>query len=142
MLAGSVRGEWRTSNWSCECRALASNAGFHEIFQRRGYGPGCDLRTGPSQLGAPHGARWQIEHFLGYFAVTSIVCLAWPRPFVVGGVLMAGAALLEGVQGLTPDRVPNLQAAFLSAGGVLAAAVLAELLVRARRWWSPASARP
>lgn len=54
---------------------------------------------------------------------------------------MAGAALLEGVQGLTPDRVPNLLAAFLSAGGVLAAAALAEVLVRTRRWWGPANAR-
>jgi hypothetical protein len=29
--------------------------------------------------------HWEIEHFLAFFAVTSIVCLTWPRPFVVGG---------------------------------------------------------
>jgi hypothetical protein len=23
---------------------------------------------------------WQIDHFLGYFAVILLVCLAWPRP--------------------------------------------------------------
>ena len=76
---------------------------------------------------------WQIDHFLGYFAITLLVCLAWPRPFVVGGALMVFAALLEGLQGLTPDRSPNLMAAFYGAGGVLAAALLAELFIRARR---------
>jgi hypothetical protein len=44
------------------------------------------------------GLSGHIDHFLGYFAVTSIVCLAWPRPFVVGGALMAASALLEGLQ--------------------------------------------
>jgi hypothetical protein len=23
---------------------------------------------------------WQFDHFLGYFAITLLVCLAWPRP--------------------------------------------------------------
>jgi len=41
---------------------------------------------------------WQIDHFVGYFVITSIVCFAWPRPFVVGPALMAVAALLEGLQ--------------------------------------------
>jgi hypothetical protein len=27
---------------------------------------------------------WQIDHFLGYFAITSIVCIAWSQPLVVG----------------------------------------------------------
>jgi hypothetical protein len=32
----------------------------------------------------PHTALGcQIDHFLGYFAITLIACLAWPRPFVV-----------------------------------------------------------
>ena len=46
---------------------------------------------------------------------------------------MVFAVLLETLQGLTPDRVPNLLAAFYGAGGVLAAALLAELFIRARR---------
>ena len=57
-------------------------------------------------------------------------CLAWPRPFVVGGVLMTVAVLLEGLQALTPDRSSNVLAAFYGAGGVLAAALLAELFIR------------
>ena len=76
---------------------------------------------------------WQIDHFLGYFAITSMFCLAWPRPFVVGGALMAVAAALEGLQALTPDRSSNLVAALCGAGGALAAALLAELFIRARR---------
>jgi hypothetical protein len=67
---------------------------------------------------------WQIDHVLGYFAITLLVCFAWPRPFVVGGVLMAAAFLLEGLQAFTPDRTANLEAAFCGAGGVLAAASL------------------
>jgi hypothetical protein len=47
---------------------------------------------------------WQIDHFVGYFVITSIVCFAWPRPFVVGPALMAVAALLEGLQTFTQDR--------------------------------------
>lgn len=75
------------------------------------------------------GLGWRIDHFLGYFAVTSIVCFAWPSPFVVGGAFMAAAALLEALQGLTPDRTPNLLAALFGAGGALAAALLAELFI-------------
>jgi hypothetical protein len=46
---------------------------------------------------------------------------------------MAAAALLEGLQGLTPDRQPDFLAALCGAGGALAAALLAELFIRARR---------
>ena len=46
---------------------------------------------------------------------------------------MAGGALLEGLQALTPDRTANLLAAFYGAGGALAAALLAELFIRVRR---------
>jgi VanZ family protein len=76
---------------------------------------------------------WQMEHFLGYFLVTLIVCLTWPRPLVVAGALVVVAGLLEGLQALTPDRHPNLVAALCGAGGVVAAALLAELFIRARR---------
>ena len=76
---------------------------------------------------------WQLEHFLGYFAVTLIVCLAWHRPLLVAAALVVVAGLLEALQALTPDRNPNLTAALCGAGGVLLAAVLAELFIRARR---------
>jgi VanZ family protein len=74
-----------------------------------------------------------MEHFLGYFVVTLIVCLAWPRPLMVAAALMLVAVLLEGLQALTPDRHPNLGAALCGAGGVVVAALLAELFIRARR---------
>jgi VanZ family protein len=87
---------------------------------------------GPAKWTPRTALGWQIDHFLGYFVITSFVCLAWPRPFVVGGALMAAAVLLESLQGLTPDRTANLLAAFYGAGGVLAAALLAELFIRIR----------
>jgi VanZ family protein len=76
---------------------------------------------------------WQIDHFLGYFAITLLVCYAWPRPFVVGGALMAAAFLLEGLQAFTPDRSANLVAALCAVGGVLGAALVAEIFIRAWR---------
>ena len=79
------------------------------------------------------GLHWQVEHFVSYFLATSIVCLAWPRPFVVALALMAFAGLLEALQGLTPDRVPGLPTALSGAGGVLAAALLAKLLIEAKK---------
>ncbi len=77
---------------------------------------------------------WQVDHFLGYFAITLLVCFAWPRPPLVGGILMAAAVLLEGLQAFTPDRTANLVAALCGAGGVLVAALVAELFIRAWRW--------
>jgi VanZ family protein len=76
---------------------------------------------------------WQIDHFLGYFAITLLVCFAWMRPVLVGAILTAAAFLLEGLQALTPDRSANLEAALCSAGGVLAGALVAELFIRAWR---------
>ena len=85
---------------------------------------------GPANWQLRTALGWQIDHFLGYFAITSLVCFAWPRPFVVGAALMVFGALLEGLQAFTPDRTPNLVAALCGAGGVLAAALLAELFIR------------
>jgi hypothetical protein len=62
-------------------------------------------------------------------------CLAWPRPLIIGATLIALAGLLEALQALTPDRSSNFFAALYSASGVLAAAVFAELFIRARRWF-------
>jgi VanZ family protein len=89
---------------------------------------------GPANWTPRTALGWQIDHFLGYFAITLFVCFAWPRPFVVGGVLMAVAFLLEGLQAFSPDRSANLVAALCGAGGVLAAALVAELFIRAWRW--------
>lgn len=88
---------------------------------------------GPAQWQPRTSLGWEIDHVLGYFAITLLVCLAWPRPVVVGGALMVFAMLLEWLQGLTPDRTPNLEAALYGAAGVLAAALLAELFIRVRR---------
>jgi hypothetical protein len=46
---------------------------------------------------------------------------------------MAVAAPLESLQAFTPDRTSNLLAAVYGAGGVPAAAVLAELFIRVPR---------
>jgi len=88
---------------------------------------------GPAKWQLRTGLGWQIDHIVAYFAVTPIVCLAWPRPFVVGGALMVIGALLEGLQAFTPDRTPDVRAALYGASGALAAALLAELFIRARR---------
>jgi len=86
-------------------------------------------------------AKWQlrfglgplIEHAMALFAITSVACAAWPRPVVVGAAFMIAAPLLEVMQGLTPDRVPDLPTAACGAGGALAAALLAELFMWVRK---------
>jgi VanZ family protein len=88
---------------------------------------------GPADWAPRTPLGWQFDHFAGYFAITALVCFAWPRPFVVGVALITFAALLEGLQVFTPDRSSNLVAVFCSIGGVLAAALLAELFIRARK---------
>jgi VanZ family protein len=95
---------------------------------------------GPASWTPRTALGWQIDHFLGYFAITLLVSFAWPRPFVVGAVLIAAAFVLGGLQALTPDRTANIVAALCGAGGVLAAALVAEFFIRAWRW-HPKSAR-
>ena len=92
------------------------------------------MALGPENWTPRTSFGWQFDHFIGYFAITLLVCFAWPRPFVVGGVLIAAAFLLEGLQAFTPDRSANLEAALWGAGGVLAAALVAELFNRAWKW--------
>ena len=89
---------------------------------------------GPADWTPRTALGWQIDHFVGYFVITLLVCFAWPRPFLVGGFLIAAAFLLEGLQDFTPDRTANLVAALCGTGGVVAAALLAELCSRAWRW--------
>jgi VanZ family protein len=75
------------------------------------------------------GLHWLTEHFLAYFAVTFIICLAFQRPAIVAGGLMAFAAIMEALQGLTSDRIPDLPTAFCGAAGVVAGALLADLAI-------------
>ena len=88
---------------------------------------------GPARWQPRSGLGWEIDHFVGYFVITLMCCLAWPRPLVVGGILMVFAVVLEGLQALMPDRSSYWLAAVYSAAGVLAAALFAELFIRARR---------
>jgi len=48
-------------------------------------------------------------------------------------VAAAVGILLEGLQFLTPDRTPQLMGAFYSALGALAAALVAEYVIRERK---------
>jgi hypothetical protein len=85
------------------------------------------------------GLHYLIEHFIAYFAVTLILCLAWPRPIIVAVSLMALAGLLEAGQGLTADRIPDLATAFCAIAGVLVGALLADLGNGWRRAEAPAT---
>jgi hypothetical protein len=89
---------------------------------------------GPEKWTPRTALGWQFDHFIGYFTITSLVCFAWPRPLVVGVLMIAAAFLLEGLQALTPDRSANLVAALCGSGGVLTAALVAEIFIRAWRW--------
>jgi hypothetical protein len=88
---------------------------------------------GPAKWQYRTGLGWQIDHVVGYFGFTLMFCLAWPRPLVVGGALMAAAMGLEALQALTPDRCCDLEAAFYGVGGALAGGLFADLFIRARR---------
>jgi len=90
---------------------------------------------GPAKWAPRTQLGWQFDHFIGYFGITLFVWFAWPRPFVVGGVFAAVAALLEALQAFTPDRSAYLPAIFYGAAGALAAALIAELFIRV---WSAA----
>jgi hypothetical protein len=79
------------------------------------------------------GVHWLVEHFVGYFALTAIVCIAWPRPLPVAAVLMVLAGVLEALQGATVDRTPDVLSALSGAGGVLTAALLVWSISRFRK---------
>jgi VanZ family protein len=101
--------------------------------------PAGDHRPRPAaQLAAPTSLGWQIDHFVGYFVITLGFCLVWRRPAVVAGALAVFAAVLEAAQGLTADRSRNIMAVVYGVGGVLTAATIAELVMRAQRRGSSA----
>jgi VanZ family protein len=84
--------------------------------------PWAQLRTG----------HWFIEHFLGYFAASLIICLGWRRPLAVAGGLMATAAVLEILQSLTPNHSPSFVSVLGGASGALAAAVIVKFIIGLR----------
>jgi hypothetical protein len=87
---------------------------------------------GPANWQPRSGLGWEVDHFVGYFVLTLMFCLAWPRPLMVAGALIVFATVLETLQALTPDRWSNPWAVFYSACGVLAAALIADLFIRGR----------
>jgi len=89
---------------------------------------------GPAKWAPRTQLGWQFDHFIGYFGITLFFCVAWPRPFVVGGVFAAVAALLEALQAFTPDRSAYLPAILYGAAGALVAALVAELVGRLWIW--------
>jgi VanZ family protein len=86
---------------------------------------------GPATWQPRSGFGWELDHFVGYFVITVMCCLAWPRPVLVGGILVAFAVVLEGLQAFMPDRSSYYLAAVYSAAGVIAAALIADLFLRA-----------
>ena len=62
----------------------------------------------PSQLEQMRTGHWEIEHFFAYLVAVPLICLGWPRPFVVASTLIPVAALLEALQCLRPDHSPNI----------------------------------
>ena len=82
----------------------------------------------PAQWVVLRTGYWMLDHFVGYFCLTLLVCSVIRRPFVVAVALMLLAGLLEALQGLTIDRTPDLLSALCGAEGVLTAALLAWVL--------------
>ena len=78
----------------------------------------------PTKWVPPTGLGWQVEHFSIYFATAFVLCIAFRRPYVVAISVVTSSAILEALQGLTPDRVP--------AAGAISATLLIESFIRAR----------
>jgi VanZ family protein len=86
----------------------------------------------PTQWEQLRTGHWFIEHFLGYFAASLIICLGWCRPLVVAGGLMATAAVLEILQSLTPNHSPSFVSVLGGASGALAAALIVKFIMSLR----------
>ena len=79
------------------------------------------------------GLHWLVEHFLAFFAVTLVFCLAWSRPMRVAAAMLPLALLIEAAQTLTPDRTADPATALMAATGVAVAALLADLVIALRK---------
>jgi hypothetical protein len=75
------------------------------------------------------GLHWLAEHFLAFFTVTLVLCLAWPKPMRVAAVLLPLALVIETLQALTPDRTADTATALFAAAGVASAALFADIVV-------------
>ena len=84
----------------------------------------------PSQLEQMRTGHWEIEHFFAYLVAVPLICLGWPRPFVVASTLIPVAALLEALQCLRPDHSPNIFAALSSIAGVMVGTLLTVLIIK------------
>jgi len=87
---------------------------------------------GPARWQPRSGLGWELDHFAGYFVITAMCCLAWPRPLLIGGILVAFAVLLEGLQAFMPALV-LLSRGRVQRRRVVAGAAIAALFLRARR---------
>jgi hypothetical protein len=79
------------------------------------------------------GLHWLIEHFLIFFTVTVLFCLAWPKPMRVAAVMLPFAIVIETAQGLTDDRTAEPATALMAAAGVASAALLTDLVIACRK---------
>jgi hypothetical protein len=87
----------------------------------------------PAEWQIRTGLNWLAEHFLAYFAASAVFCAAWGRPMAVAALLVPFAVVMETLQGLTPDRVPDGATALIAAAGVASAALLADLILDLRQ---------
>jgi hypothetical protein len=95
-------------------RLAGTNSALDKATVRRALQIGCVIGLvvlvfiglGPAKWQPRSGIGWEIDHFVGYCVITLVCCVAWPRPLLVGGVLMLFAVLLEGLQGLMPGLAP------------------------------------
>jgi VanZ family protein len=79
------------------------------------------------------GLGWEFEHFSFYFMTTFALCIALKRPVIVASSLLLFSGILEWLQNFTPDRSPDLTAAFAGGSGALLGAILFEIVVRLRK---------
>ena len=88
---------------------------------------------GPESWQVRLGLHWLIEHFLAFFTLALLACLAFPRPMVVAAVLLPIAVGLEAAQALTPDRTADAATALIAAAAVASGALLADGLFTVRK---------
>ena len=87
---------------------------------------------GPARWQPRSGLGWEIDHFVGYFVITLMCCLAWPRPLVVGEPLcLRGAA--GGLASFNAGSLVLLAGGRLQRSRGAGGALFAELFIRARK---------
>ncbi len=84
---------------------------------------------GPAGWQVRLGLHWLVEHFLGFFVLTLLACMAYPRPMRVAALLLPVAVGLEAAQALTPDRTADVATALVAAAAVASAALLADAVL-------------